>query len=125
MLGPEVAQATLMREANLLIDQSLEGRGRQVALRDMMQSLRQRVALQKVKAQMPSDLRSKATAQTASKISSLAQAIGYQPPPAGNIEQEQIMRSIYGQLGGQRSATSLRNAARRQAELDASPGTFY
>jgi len=125
LLGPEIAQRTLMREANLLIDQELEGRGRQVALKDMMSNLRQRIALQKVKEQMPPDLRGKATAQTASKISNIAQAIGYQPPPAQNVEQEQIMRQIYSQLGAQRSPGSLRRAQMRQAELQAEPGMFY
>jgi len=125
LLGPEVAQKTLMREANLLIDQRLEGRGRQVALKDMMSNLRQRIALQKVKEQMPSDIRGKATAQTASKISNIARAVGYQPPPAGNVEQEQIMRTIYQQLGGQRSQGSMRRARERQMELQADPGTFY
>jgi hypothetical protein len=125
MLGPEIAQKTLMREANLLIDQRLEGRGRQVALKDMMGNLRQRIALQKVKEQMPSDIRGKATAQTAGSISDIAQAIGYQPPPAGNVEQEQIMRSIYRQLGAQRSPASMRRAKERQMELEAQPGLFY
>jgi hypothetical protein len=125
LLGPEVAQKTLMREANGLIDQRLEGRGRQLALKDMMSNLRQRIALQKVKEQMPSDLRGKATAQTASKVSNIAQAVGYQPPPAGNVEQEQIMRTIYQQLGGQRSPGSMRRARERQMELQVEPGTFY
>jgi len=125
MLGPQVAQATLMREANLLIDQRLEGRGRQVALKDMMSNLRQRIALQKVKEQMPSDLRGKATAQTANRISDLARVIGYQPPPAGNVEQEQIMRHIYQQLGAQRSQGSMRRARERQMELEREPGMFY
>jgi len=125
MLGPEVAQATLMREANLLIDQELEGRGRQVALKDMMSNLRQRIALVKVKEQMPSDIRGKATAQTASKISNIAQAVGYRPPPAGNVEQEQIIRAIYQQLGGQRSPGSMRRARERQMELAREPGAFY
>jgi len=108
-----------------LIDQRLEGRGRQVALKDMMSNLRQRIALQKVKEQMPSDIRGKATAQTAGRISDIAQAVGYQPPPAGNVEQEQIMRSIYQQLGGRRSPASMRRARERQMELEAQPGTFY
>lgn len=125
LLGPEVAQKTLMREANLLIDQSLEGRGRQVALKDMMSNLRQRIALQKVKEQMPTDIRGKATAQTASRISQAAQAIGYQPPEARNVEQEQIMRYVYSQLGRQRSQSSLRRAQERQMELAANPGMFY
>jgi hypothetical protein len=125
LLGPEVAQKTLMREANLLIDQELEGRGRQVALKDMMSNLRQRIALAKVKEQMPPDLRSKATAQTASKISQIAEAVGYQPPPARNVEQEQIMRQIYSQLGASRSQGSMRRAQMRQAELQAEPNTFY
>lgn len=125
MLGPDIAQKTLMREANLLIDQRLEGRGRQVALKDMMSNLRQRIALQKVKEQMPSDIRGKATAQTAGRISDIAQAVGYQPPPAGNVEQEQIMRSIYQQLGGWRSQGSMRRARERQMELEAQPGMFY
>ena len=114
-----------MREANLLIDQNLEGRGRQVALKDMMSNLRQRIALAKMKEQMPSDIRGKATAQTASRISDIAEAVGYQPPPAGNVEQEQIMRQIYSQLGAQRSRGSMRRAQMRQAELQAEPGTFY
>lgn len=125
LLGPEVAQKTLMREANLLIDQTLTGRGRQLALKNMMQNLRQRVALQKVKEQMPSDIRGEATAQTASRISQAAQAIGYQPPEARNVEQEQIMRYVYSQLGGQRSQSSLRRAQERQMELEQNPGMFY
>ena len=125
MLGPEIAQKTLMREANLLIDQRLEGRGRQIALKDMMSNLRQRIALQRVKEQMPSDIRGKATAQTAGRISDIAQVVGYQPPPAGNVEQEQIMRSIYQQLGGQRSQSSIRRARKRQMELEQRPGMFY
>jgi len=125
LLGPQVAQATLMREASQLIDQKLEGRGRQLALRDMMNNLRQRIALQEVKKQMPSDLRGKATGQTASRISEIANAVGYQPPPAGTMEQEQIMRHVYSQLGGVRSPQSMLTARRRQSALEMNPIGFY
>ncbi len=125
MLGPEVAQATLMREANALIPQKLEGKGRQLALKSMMQNLRQRIAMQQVKAQMPSDIRSKATMQTAPVVQDIARAVGYQPPVAGNVQQEDIMRQIYSQLGAQRSPRSMQRAAQRQRELNAEPGTFY